>query len=97
MRIPFTSIEITTRRAIAAEVNVAAKALAEEGAADIAKRYAHNPQCLRAATAAYLGLSSNRFIADDSMTLPLMTRAIEAFADTMLTERAQPVTGRAGR
>lgn len=87
MRIPFTGLEIRSQAAMATEIEHLAKFLAEEQAADLAKRYAYNVDCLRAAVAANLGLSSPHHVRPDSMLIGPMTRAIEAFADVMAKER----------
>lgn len=86
-RIPFTDIVLTRRREIDAEVNrVVAHRVVKDGAFAM-KRYAHNPDCIRAAVAAHCGVTSVRFIAEDSMLAEPMTRAIIAFAETMAEVR----------
>jgi len=51
----------------------------------IANRWADNPDCLRAAVAAQLGVGEKHVI-EGSMLLPAMSRAIRAFAQAVEVE-----------
>jgi|GEM_PF-4085867 len=82
-------LEIATSRTLASLVETRAKAIAEARAAELAKRYADNPDCLRAAVAAHCGLTDDHFIRPDSMLLKPMTAAVRAFADKMAQVRGE--------
>lgn len=87
MRFPLINLVILSPKALDAAI----KAAAEARAGQIAKVYAHNPRCLRAALAARLRVKEQHLFAPEA-SLENETRVIEAFADAMSAERqeAQP-------
>lgn len=87
IKIPFTDIVIARKSEIEAEVNRVVAHRVVKDSAFAMKRYAHNPDCIRAAVAAHCGVTNIRFIAPDTMLAEPMTRAIEAFAERMAEVR----------
>ena len=66
------------------------EAEAQRIVADTLTRWAHNPDCLRAAVAGQLGIDPSH-VRDDSMLLAPMSRAIVAFADKLREEKKNAV------
>lgn len=79
-------VNILTDRDLTRLVQDGAASLAERRAGQIARKYANNPTCQRAAFAARHRLSAEHVILAEGMA-EVEARTIKAFADAMATER----------
>ena len=89
IRIPLTDIIVTRANHVAARVHALAQREAEERAAEIVKRWAHNSACLRAAMAAQIGVGPEFALEEAASLTRAMSRAIEAFAGEMARQRGE--------